>query len=292
MSRKRDHKIKYNKDGKLCIEPVKKRKVKSEKKSQDELDALIQQIEDNSEIRKQIKHVKLESLVGIRPETIFNFLIDQFKGAETFEVHRVDYFSRDNKSTFGNLGALRSLKHLKLREIKLNDEQFDFMVEKLQSTNLQTLDVSFNNLTDPKSFKSLFQDYQLTILNLNRNQLGAAQVNEILSLVQYCSSLKILDLSSNGYAYTHCRGCIEDELFKLLKRNFTLEELYLLDAAFEFKDVDKLYKSMLEIFDPRYSSELRELHLSYYCQQQSKQNSCEEKFKIFERFGNEANRLA
>jgi hypothetical protein len=155
----------------------------------------------------------------------------------------------------------------------MNDEQFDFLVKKLERSKLVSLDVSFNNITNPKNLMILFKNIQISTLILKRNQLEVAQIKEILLMAKNSMNLKVLDLSSNGYSKNHCKGCIENELFSLLQSSYSLEELYLIDAAFEFKDVDKLYKAMVRIFDPRYSSELRELHISYYCEQESRQNT-------------------
>jgi hypothetical protein len=215
-----------------------------------------------------------------------NFLIDQLRGVKKFEATRVN-FSPKNSKIYEKLRVMQSLKVLRLRECKITDEQMDIIIKNIRDSPVETLDVSFNSIRKPKTLKLLFNEYNIKNLFLNRNQMGIEHIKDILVYAQYSQSLRILDLSGNGYAYDHCKGCWEVELFKLLKNNFRLEEIYLLDCAFEFKNVDKIYEFMNRIFDSRYCSELREFHISYFCQEQSKQNLWEEKFKIFENFGKE-----
>lgn len=181
-----------------------------------------------------------------------NFLIDQLRGVEHFEATRVN-FSTKNTKLYEKLSIMQNLRTLKLRECKITDNQMDIIISKLKNRKLETLDVSFNSVREPKNLKLLFNEYDcLRSLHLNRNQLTIGQIRDILVYAQYSQSMRVLDLSSNGYAYDHCQGCCERELFKLLKINFRLEELYLIDAAFEFRDVDKIYEFMNRIFDSNY----------------------------------------
>lgn len=104
---------------------------------------------------------------------------------------------------FAKLGQLKELRDLKLRECKINDSQFDSIVNELQGSKLKTIDMSFNNITNPEEITKLFKVFDIKSVNLSRNQLGVEQINTILSISQYCTSLKKLDLSSNGYADNH-----------------------------------------------------------------------------------------
>lgn len=79
---------------------------------------------------------------------------------------------------------------------------------------------------------------------------------------------------------------MEKELFDLLACNPYIEKIYMIDWAFEFVDVDRLYQSMVSIFDPRSWSNLKEFHISYCCDQR-KEHSIEEKFSVFEKFKDE-----
>lgn len=98
---------------------------------------------------------------------------------------------------------MKELRHLKLRECKMNDEQFDFLVKKLERSKLISLDVSFNSITNPRNLMILFKDIQIGSLIMKRNQLEVEQVKEILSMAKNSMNLKVLDLSSNGYSKNH-----------------------------------------------------------------------------------------
>lgn len=253
MNRKPKCKLKISPKGKLIS--TKAEEVispKKNKKSKDSIDKELQRIDDYIKVRNQIKTVKLESLIDQKPEVIMNFLIDQLRGVEHFEATRVN-FPTKNPKVYDKLSIMQNLKTLKLRECKITDDQIDIIITKLKNSKLENLDVSFNSIREPKNLKLLFNEYDcLRSLHLNRNQLTIGQVKDILVYAQYSQSMKVLDLSSNGYAFDHCQGCCERELFKLLKINFRLEELYLIDAAFEFRDVDKIYDFMNRIFDSNY----------------------------------------
>ena len=256
----------------------KKLNAKELKKKEKELSTIstkIEQIDKDVEIRNKIKKIKIESIIDKNPEVILNYFINQFQDLDSFEANRINFFCRKNKELLTKFSTLKKLKHLKLRECKINDEQFDHLTEKLLSTRLQTLDVSFNNISNPKNLNMLFEELNLRSINFKRNQFEVDQIRKIFRKASYSKKLKCLDLSSNGKSKKHWKGCIEKELFKLLKQSDSLEELYLIDSAFEFKDTDNLYKSMFEVLDPKYASNLREFHISYYWEH----NADETRFK-------------
>lgn len=71
---------------------MKGKEVRKGEKELKELDKKIQSLDEDVQSRQQIKIVKVESIIDKEPEKILDFLIDQFKGAETFEVDRVNFF--------------------------------------------------------------------------------------------------------------------------------------------------------------------------------------------------------
>jgi hypothetical protein len=92
------------------------KQAKKGEKELKELDKRIQKLDEDIKSREQVRIVKVESIVDKEPGKILDFFIDQFKGAETFEVDRVNFFSRKNKALYGKLSSMKELKHLRLRE--------------------------------------------------------------------------------------------------------------------------------------------------------------------------------
>lgn len=168
----------------------------------------------------------------------------------------------------------------------MNDKQLDNLVGHISDFKIKEIDLSGNNIYSSRSLKSIICNKKLRKLVVTRNQLNINEVRNILKYIKNSSHIRYIDLSSNGYAHDHCKGILERELFELLENNPCLENIYLIDSAFEFVDVDRLYQSMVKIFDLRTCSNLKEFHISYFCDQR-REHSVEEKFKIFENFKDE-----
>ena len=238
-----------------------------------------------NEVRAKIKTLKIES-VWRDPDFALIYLCNQFRAVQNLSLERFSNFNKDWKSTYTSIRFLKELKFLKIRDWKMNDKQFDYLTNYLKLVKIKEIDVSGNLLQSPQWLKSVLEIKKLKKFIIARNQLGIDQIKNILTYVKNCNNIRHIDLSSNGYANDHWKGIIEKELFQLLETNKLIEKIYLIDSAFEFVNVKKLYDSMLKIFDPRTYSNLKEFHISYYWDA-DKEKCVEDKFKIFEKFKEE-----